>query len=347
MTKLSDLWGMIRRMTLRLPIRRALALAALVVAAGVCAPAAAQTFTPTVLSAPNLGTVVAGPSGTTTFRFDTNGTVTVVSGAATRASAGAVRGEVEIACAGGNVCSGGVSRVRIGSIGTPTGKLRELSNFTVAIGSGGTITNVTGTNPIDFTLTQTNKSKQPVVYFGADVDVRGMNGSGSPGAATSGFYVYVAPSPTVPTTGVSGNLTANIVRPIAITGSTTMAFGTVVKPKTGNGTVTLDPNTNVRTVTGNGAAGVPNPTPARASYTVTGEGGQAISITVPETFSMNRTGGGGITVTLTTSTLPTLLSASPGTEGTASFNVGGNFGISANLAAGDYSGSFAVTAQYN
>jgi hypothetical protein len=337
-----------RRWTVLAQLRHIIAAAALVVVAIAAAPAAAQTFTASVTTDPNLGNVVAASTGVTTFRFGTNGSVTTISGSAVRASSGTVRGVVQIACSGtGNICNGAVSRVRIGSIGSTTGKAGALSNFTVAIASGGSITNVTGTDPVDFTLTQTNKNNQPVVYFGADIPINGNDGGGSVGSATSGYYVYVAPSPTVPSTGVSGNLTAVVSRPISFTGTPSLNFGAIMKPRAGNGSVTLNPSTNIRTVSGNGAGGVSNPTPSRASYTVTGEGGQTISVSVPASFAMTGPGGASITVTLITSGLPTALSAAPGTEGSASFYVGGSFNMTANTATGDYSGTYNVTAQYN
>ena len=311
-------------------------------------PAAAQTFTASVDSDPNLGNVVAAATGTTTFRFSPTGSITTLGGSAVRASGGGVRGAVEVNCSGsGNTCNGAQSRVRIGSIGSPTGKASALSNFTVAIGSGGSISNVTGTDPVDFTLTHNNKSKGPIVNFGADVSIAGNDGAGSVGLATSGYYVYVAPSPNVPTTGVSGVLTAVVSRPISLTGTPTLNFGTVIKPRAGNGSVSLSAATNTRTISGNGAGGLNTPTPARASYTVTGEGGQAVSVSVPASFTMNSSTGASIAVTLISHGLPTSLSAAPGSEGSASFYVGGTFGISAGMETGDYSGVYTVTAQYN
>lgn len=311
-------------------------------------PAAAQTFSASVSSGPNLGNVVTANTSATTFRFDANGAVTRLSGSAVRASSGTVRGLVEIACSGnGNVCSGAVSKVRIGSIGSPTGKVGSMSNFTVAIASGGTITGVTGTNPVEFTLTQSNKNKQPTVYFGADIGVNGNDGAGSPGSATSGFYVYAAPSPTTPTTGASGNLTAVVSRPISLTGSPTLIFGTIMKPKSGNGSVTLNPTTNTLTVAGTSAGGVGATPPSRAAYTVTGEGGQAVSISVPASFTMDGPSGASLDVTLLKTALPTSLSNTPGTEGSATFYVGGTFTFRGTTTTGDYSGSYNVTAQYN
>lgn len=312
------------------------------------APAAAQTFSISVSTAPNMGNVVAASSGPTTFRFSSAGAVSKLSGSGLRSTAGTVRGVLQISCVGqGSVCNGAVAKVRIGAIGTPGGKAGALSNFTVLMGTGGTMGSVTGTNPVEFTVTQQNKNNNPIVYFGADIPFNGNDGAGAPGSATSGFYAYIANSPTTPTTGVSGNLLAVVSRPISVTGSPTLSFGTVMKPYNGAGSVSLNPSNNSRTVAGNGAGGVGAPTPQRASYTVTGEGGQAISVSVPGTFAMNGPGGEAVDVTLLNSGLPTSLSNTPGSEGTASFYVGGTFTIRSDMPVGDYSSVYSVTAQYN
>ena len=74
----------------------------------VALPAAAQTFTASVSSDPNLGNVVAAATGPTIFRFSPTGSVTALSGGAQRIGGGGVRGVVNI------TCSGAQSRVRIG-----------------------------------------------------------------------------------------------------------------------------------------------------------------------------------------------------------------------------------------
>lgn len=311
-------------------------------------PAAAQTFTISVNTAPNLGNIVPATSGPTTFKFTPAGAVTTLSGSAVRAGGGSVRGAVQISCSGqGNACNSAVSKVRIGAIGTPTGKAGALSNFTVSIASGGTIGNVTGTNPVEFTVTQQNKNATPIINFGAEVVINGADGGGTVGPATSGFYAYIAPSPTTPTTGVSGNLTAVASRPISLTGSPVLVFGALTKPTNGAGSVSLSAVNSNRTVAGSGVVGLSTPTPARATYSVTGEGGQSISVSVPGSFTMNGPNGATISVTLISNGLPTSLSNAAGSEGTASFSVGGAFNLSSSMATGDYSGIYTVTAQYN
>lgn len=324
---------------------RAIGLSLGAVLAFAAAPALAQTYSPTV-TAPDLGKVAAANSGTTTFTFSSSNGNVSQSGSATRISSSTVRGLVTIDCSGtSNVCAS-AETVKIGSTGTPTGKLGSLSNFTITASSG-SISGQSGTNPVSFTITPVNKNTPAAFYFGADVPVYPNGGTGSPGNAASGFYVYVAKSPTVPTTGTSGNLTAVIDRPIAFSGTTAMEFGTIYNPTSGTSTVTLDPNaaTNPVSVTGN-AIPVASPTPQRATYNITGEGGQTFSVSLTA-LNLAKSGSPSIPVTLTTSTLPTALSSTAGNQGTATFYVGGHFDITPTTPGGTYTGSYNVTVQYN
>jgi len=307
-------------------------------------PALAQTYTPTA-TAPALGKVVAANTGTTTFTFAASSGNVSQSGSANRITSGTVRGQVTIACSGTGQACAAAETVKIGSTGTPTGKLGSLSNFTVSAVSGA-ISGQSGTNPLSFTITPVDKNTSASFYFGANVVVNGNDGSGSPGNATSGFFAYVAKSPTVPTVGTSGNLTAVIDRPIAFSGTTTLEFGTIYNPTSGTSTVTLDPNaaTNPVSVTGNAIIGS-SPTPHRATYNITGEGGQTFSTTIGSLTLSN--GTDSIPVTMTTSTLPTTLSLTPGNQGTATFYVGGHFDITPSTHGHTYTGSYNVTVTYN
>jgi hypothetical protein len=79
---------------------------------------------------------------------------------------------------------------------------------------------------------------------------------------------------------------------------------------------------------------------------VTGEGGQAISISVPPTFVMN--GPASLTVTTNkTAGESQILSSALGSGGSYGFYVGGTLPTSSATPVGAYSGSFAVTVQYN
>jgi len=328
--------------------RRDLMAAALACAALTAAPAAAQTYAPAI-TAPALGNVIPAASGGTTFRFTPAGAVTVTSGSGVRKSTGLVRGLVTLACSGGGVsgCANAI-RVRVGSVGTPTGKAGALSNFTVAANVGVITTAASGTNPVEFQITPPSKSTNASFYFGADLPITGYDGAGAAGSAASGFYVYASIPSVVPSTGASSTASALTYRAVSFTTlSPTLKFGTIVRPSSGNTTVTLSPTTGLVTLSGTGTGSGQAGTTTAAAYTVSGEGGSAVSVTVPTSFAMNRAGGGAITTNLTPSTLPTLLSNSAGTVGTAGFTVGGNFTIGSGAVIGDYSGTYSVTVAYN
>lgn len=323
---------------------------ALALAAFAGGPVMAQTgtWTASIDTVPALGTVITAETGTTTYRFTPAGGVSVLSGTAVRTSVNSVQGVVTITCTGsGSNCNAGrTGNVRIGSIGTPTGKAGALTNFTVS--SAATITGLTGTNPIDFTIELTSKNTPVTVNIGADFPIVAADGAGSTGAATSGFYVYAINTGT-PVAGDSDNATATVWRPISFTGTPTLVFGSIVKPGSGSSVVTLNPSLGSSPVSVTGNAVVAGSSAARATYNITGEGGQAISVTPASSFVMNRVGGGTtpLTVTLTSTTLPTLLSASLGSEGTATFYMGGNFTIDTATETGNYSGTYDVTVAYN
>jgi hypothetical protein len=185
-------------------------------------------------------------------------------------------------------------------------------------------------------------------WVGADFPIRGNDSAAATGAASSGFYVYVALSPNTPTAGsTSGLAVARVLRPINVANATGLAFGTIVRPSAGAGSVSVNAATGQRTIAGTGSIGAGSPTPTRATYVVTGEGGQAFSLDVPQSFQM--TGPGSpLTVHLTpTASGAQTLSSALGSAGSFSFGVGGSFSTAATTAIGAYQGSYTVTVQYN
>ena len=146
---------------------------------------------------------------------------------------------------------------------------------------------------------------------------------------------------------------ATIFRPITLTKTSDLRFGTIVRPASGADTVTISAEDGTRGLSTNNAvvltSGI-HQAPARATYTVSGEGGQAFSISVPPSFNMTRSGGAEtITVALTASATSGTLTGSLGnaSSGSASFGVGGAMPVSASTASGAYSGSFITTVSYN
>ena len=296
---------------------------------------------------PHLGQVAAAASGNTVFRVDAaTGAVTKVSGSGARVSTNSALATVVVSCGTKSGCDRQNINIKIGNIGTPSGRLGSLSNFTVAMGSATLVGSVSGTNPISFTIGPLGKHSSATFYIGMDMTVGGNDSGGATGNATSAFYVYVAPQGHTPISGLTNQATATVFRPISVTKSSDLNFGTIVRPGSGSGTVTIDADTGVRSFAG-GVLATPNNAASRAGYVVSGEGGQAFSITVPPSIVMTK-GASSLTVTTTaTHTGSQVLSSAIGSAGGYGFGVGGSFPVTSTTATGTYTGSFTVTVNYN
>ncbi len=140
--------------------------------------------------------------------------------------------------------------------------------------------------------------------------------------------------------GVSGttNVTGSIVAPISISAGANMDFGTV-SPTGTAGTVTVTPTGARSSVNVDLLGGLP----AAAAFDVTGGPGQVYFITLPSSTTLT---SGGNTMTVDTFThdagaTPTLAG------GSDTFNVGATMHVGATQVEGTYSGTFAVTVNYN
>lgn len=311
-------------------------------------PAAAQTVQSISASTPDLGNVVSAPTGYTVFRASSStGAITRVSGTGVRLGTTSSRALVTIACSATG-CANKALTVRVGSVGTPTGRAAGLTNFTITAGTASITVAPTGTNPVSFTIAGMASGATRTFWVGADVTIRGNDSAAATGNARSGFYVYTAVSPNTPISGSTAGLAvAKVFRPIAVATGAGLNFGKVIRPRSGSGTVAVDATNGQRTFTGTGTAGLSSPPPARATYTVNGEGGQAFSITVPPNFQMSGPGT-PLTVNLTsTASGSQTLSSVLGSAGTFAFSVGGSFPLTSTTVTGTYQGSYAVTVQYN
>ena len=138
-----------------------------------------------------------------------------------------------------------------------------------------------------------------------------------------------------------------LVSPIAVTETASLRFGQVLKGATGTNTVTIDASSGGRSLGGGGDAVLAGGTSGRATYDVTGEDDSTFSIALTSsTINLTDGGTGSLSVALNRSATTGTLSAS----GTASFGVGGVLTIDntdTNDLAGDYAGTFEVTAAYN
>lgn len=298
--------------------------------------------------APDLGKVASATTGDTVFTVSAGtGAVTRSSGTGSRVSSGTTRSLITVSCTGGGLCGARSVDILVGSIGSPTGRARALTNFTVAEVTADITSGPTGTNPISFTIAPIGNNNTKTFWVGADFPIAG-NESGLPtGAASSGFYVSADMGPPNNEDVGNGLAIATVFRPIVVGLDSNLSFGTVTRPREGSGSVAIDASTGTRTVTGTGAEGINLPASSRAAFTVTGEGGQTISVSVPPTFIMS---GPGPDLTVTTNnTAPgtQFLSSAIGSEGSYSFHVGGSFPTNSATPTGDYTGSFTVMVQYN
>jgi hypothetical protein len=307
---------------------------------------AAPVYTITTQAA-DLGTVTASATGDTVFRVDpNNGSVTTISGTATRQNNSATRAVVTISCAASapDDCTKNVN-VRLGSAGAVSGRARALSRIVFIMGTAQLFGGPGPPGSGSFTLAPIGPNASKTFFVGADFPIAGDDSGLPTGLAEADFFVFAAESPGAPTTGATGRFLANVIRSIAISKTSDLVFGRVIKPLSGGGTVTIDATSGARTFDA-GVQGLDSPTPGRAAFNVTGEGGQTFSVSLPATFQM--TGPAPITVT-TTSSVPgtATLSSSLGSSGSFTFGVGGSAPITASTQNGDYSGSFIVTVAYN
>ncbi len=136
----------------------------------------------------------------------------------------------------------------------------------------------------------------------------------------------------------TANVTATILAPISISVGAGMDFGTMGPTGTA-GTVTMTPagarsSVNVDLVGGTSSA---------ASFDVTGEGNAGYSITLPSSTTLT-SGANTMTVdTFTDDTGPNQKLSG----GSDTFNVGATLNVGATQAEGSYSGTFAVTVNYD
>lgn len=330
--------------------RFALTLAALGTAQAFGGLAAAQTFTVNSISTSDLGNVAAAASGQTVFRSDAaTGTVTVVSGAGARISAGSVRSLVTIRCGNQFACNTANASVTVATTGTPTNRAAALQRFAVST-SGATATLVTTPSPgapISFTIGPVGRNSSKTFWLGFDFPINGDNSSGSTGISQSQFAVTVSRTDGSRANTRAGTARATVFRRLTIAKSTDLAFGRIVRPSSGTGVVSLSEATGVVTVSGAGAAALASPAPTAAQFAIAGEGGQSVSISVPSTFSMAGPSG-----SLTVTTAPNIggaqtLGGALGSAGSLALRIGGSFNLNSTTPTGSYSGTIAVTVQYN
>lgn len=311
--------------------------------AGIVSPVAAQTIS--VTSAPDLGNVVSAASGDTIFAVSPNtGAIAVSSGAGYRLRPGTARAIITLTCPNVGACDNKQVDVTVSAIGAPTNRARSLDKFTVADGTASvTPAGVTGTNPITFKLDPIGRNGTKYFYLGMDFPIAGDSSGLATGSATSSFVVNASAASV--DISAMGQARATVFRPITIGLLSDISFGIVTRPLSGSGSLSLDSATGDRKVTGSGVQGLS--TTRLASYLVNGEGGQVFSVSVPATFEMTHPGGSITVTTNHTAGGTQTLNGAIGAGGTFQFSVGGSFPVTSVMELGSYSGTFAVSVQYN
>lgn len=165
-------------------------------------------------------------------------------------------------------------------------------------------------------------------------------------AAAVGLF---AAAPAFAQAGAPASATATadavIVQPISIVKNTDLNFGRIAPNATSS--IVFINNDGTRTSSAPSVLIAGGATPSIATFTISGEKGLAYSVTRPATVTL--TGPAGSTAMVATLGLGTAAGGGTldATTGTASFSQGGALAVGGNQAPGAYSGSFAVSVQYN
>jgi len=156
-------------------------------------------------------------------------------------------------------------------------------------------------------------------------------------AAAAALIIGFMPQALGQATG-TGTSSVQVLDPITITAGANLTFGQVAAPATGTGTVTCS---TAGAVSSSGLTQVGACT--AGTFTVGGEDGSSFSITLPTSATLN-SGGNSLTV-------DTFLSDPSGTgsiaTGGTTVNVGATLNVPSTAAAGSYTGTYAVTVDYN
>lgn len=323
----------------------------------------ADTYSVSINSNMDLGQVIAGASGPTTFRIDPqSGQLNIVGGAGRRLSNALVRVTVAVNCrddkdkpdggdgdqGGGNnkiKCGKDKVRVVIAPAGAPTARALALTRFTVSMSSASLAGGVSVGPSTSFLLNPIGENQTKSFYLGADFPVAGDDAGLPSGTGSSPYVVYLTDESGGPLGQAAGVGLVTAYRSLAITKTADLRFGVVARPRSGSGTVTINPVSGARTVSG-GVAEMPGEPFGPARFMITGEGGQAFSVSVPGNIQLS--GPTNLNVQPTTN-LPAspVLPGAVGAPGAFELRVGGSFPVANGSLIGVYSGNWTVTVDYN
>lgn len=142
----------------------------------------------------------------------------------------------------------------------------------------------------------------------------------------------------------TGNSSATVVTPIAITANATLDFGTVVAGATA-GTVVMS-TAGARSVTGGTTLSSKN-AGAAGTFDVTGQASTTYAITLPASISISDGAATPNTMTVDTFTSNPASTGTLSTGGAQTISVGATLSVSGSQVAGTYTGTYDVTVAYN
>jgi len=161
-------------------------------------------------------------------------------------------------------------------------------------------------------------------------------------ATTTGLVSLILMSGSAFASNVSALAKATIIAPITVSETTQMSFGDISPDQLIATTVTLDTANGV--TSGNGA-GLAGGVVASGAFSVSGFGALGFAITLPGNGVVTLAGPGvAMAVDNFTDSLGGTGSLS---AGAATFTVGAVLTVGANQTAGNYSGNYTVTVNYN
>ena len=149
--------------------------------------------------------------------------------------------------------------------------------------------------------------------------------------------------------GAEGSATATIMTAISASKNTEtstlgdLAFG-VILPGESSGTVTIAPSDSKRTHEGDVA--LVSSKSGAASFNISGAANAVYTVTLPDNDAVNISNGSNTMKVHSFTVYPPSGSAKLGSDGLATFNIGGKLDVGANQQLGSYAGSFQVTVAY-